>query len=331
MIRKSLSIRKSGGRAPAPGPVLDKEGFCLKLSGSLPVIPTPFHQGEIDFESLLRLFDHLFPELDGCTLCGSSGESVSLSLEERLKLMEFAIRNAPTGKSIVVGLTHTNLNEMAQLARRAEQLGARAGLVPCPYYFPNSFPMVLEFFKALDRSSGLDLVIYDNPLYTKTWLTAQELFRILDACPRVKGVKMTDHNLDKITALKQHGNVAVFSGDDVVAFRSLLLGVDGSMILAPCVFPAPYQEVVRRLKAGKPAEALRVFSEQILPFIHLFGLGDEVSTTKAVFKQVGIFRSDEVRLPLLSSTAERLREVMLAYELCRNHAGARAGTPTLRA
>ncbi len=302
----------------------------MKLSGSLPVIPTPFYEGKIDFESLGKLFDHLFPELDGYTLGGSTGESVSLSLEERLELMEFAVRNTPSGKTLVVGLTHTNLKEMVRLARRAEELGIRAGLVPCPYYFPNSFGMVFEFFKALDRSSGLELVIYDNPVYTKTYLTAAELFAILDACPHVTGVKMTDHNLDKITALKKNRAVAVFSGDDVVAFRSLLLGADGSMIIAPAVFPAAYQEVVRRLQAGEQAVALRIFSERILPFIHLFGLGDEVPNTKALFKRLGIFRSDEVRLPLLPCPPERLREVMLAYELCQAYANSGATTSTKR-
>jgi len=324
MTPKSFFIRKTEPRRFS-------ERSSVNLSGSLPVIPTPFFNGKIDFESLARLFDHLFPELDGCTLCGSTGESVSLSLEERLALMEFAVSNVPRGKAIVFGLTHTNLNEMTRLARRAEELGVRAGLVPCPYYFPNTFPMVLEFFRALDRASGLELVIYDNPIYTKTWLTAEELFAILDACPRIAGVKMTDHNLDKITALKGRRDTAVFSGDDVVAFRSLLLGVDGSMILAPAVFPGPYQEVIRQLQAGDRARALRVFSEQILPFIHLFGLGDEVSTTKAVFKQLGIFRSDEVRLPLLPCSAERLQEVMLAYELCQSYHNARATGPSRRA
>src|SRR5262250_1922464 len=65
------------------------------------------------------------------------------------------------------------------------------GLVPCPYYFPNSFPMVLEFFRALDRASGLELVLYDNPIYTKTWLSADQLLVILDACQHLKSVKLT--------------------------------------------------------------------------------------------------------------------------------------------
>jgi len=291
----------------------------VKLRGSLPVIPTPFFKGKIDYESLLRLFEHLFPHLEGCTLCGSTGEAVSLSLDERLELMQFAARNTPPGKSVVVGLTHTRLEAMVQLARRAEELGIQAGLVPCPFYFPNSFPMVLEFFKALDQSSGLSLVLYDNPLYTKTFLRAEEIDRLLGACRHFEAVKMTDHDLDKITTLKTKGSVVVFSGDDVVAFRSLLLGVDGSMIIAPAVFPEAYQKVVALIRENAASQALKVFSERILPFIHLFGPGDEVSNTKALYKHLGIFRSDEVRLPLLPCSPTRFREVVMAYELCGSY------------
>jgi 4-hydroxy-tetrahydrodipicolinate synthase len=294
----------------------------VKLAGSLPVIPTPFHRGKLDYESLLKLFDHLFPELEGYTLCGSTGESASLSLDERLELMAFAAKHTPPGKNIVVGLTHTNLDDMSRLARRAEELGLAAGLVPCPYYFPNSFPMVLEFFRALDRRVNLSLVLYDNPLYTKTWLRAEEILVLFDTCQHLQALKITDHNLEKIAPVRSR-NIPVFAGDDVVAFRSLLLGVDGSMIIAPGVFPAAFQQVVRTVRQGDWRTALRLFSDQILPFIHLFGIGDEVSTTKALFKHLGIFRSDEVRPPLLPSPPERVKEVLLAYEVCQISSGVR--------
>lgn len=294
----------------------------MKLAGTLPVIPTPFHEGKLDYDSLLKLLDHLFPELEGYTLCGSTGESASLSLDERLELMTFVARNTPPGKTIVTGLTHTSLGEMVRLARRAEELGVAAGLVPCPYYFPNSFPMVLEFFRTLDRSMNLRLVLYDNPIYTKTFLRVEEILTLLDACEHLQAIKITDHDLDKITALKNRG-VTVFCGDDVVAFRSLLLGVDGSMIIAPAVFPSAFQTVVRTIRQGDAKTALRLFSDQILPFIHLFGIGDEVSTTKALFKHLGIFRSDEVRPPLLPSSPQRRKEVLLAYEVCQTAGGVR--------
>lgn len=289
--------------------------MALRISGSLPVIPTPFLNDRIDFDSFSRLLDHLFPELEGYTICGSTGESVSLSTEERIELMRFAARNTPRGKLVVVGLTHTNLAEIIRLARTAEDLGLHGGLVPCPYYFPNSATMVNEFFSVLDRATNLPLVFYDNPIYTKTWLSAEQVLRLVHSCKHVVGVKMTDHALEKIPAIRDAG-VAVYAGDDVTAFRSLLLGVDGSMIIAPAVFPQAYQETVRLLAAGDASGALRVFSETVLPFIHLFGPGDEVQVTKALFRHLGIFRSDELRLPLLRSTPERFKQILLAYDVC---------------
>jgi 4-hydroxy-tetrahydrodipicolinate synthase len=89
------------------------------------------------------------------------------------------------------------------------------------------------------------------------------------------------------------------------------------MIIAPSVLPAAYQETVRLLDAGNTRESLRVFSQGVLPFIHLLGPGDEVSVTKAVFHQLGIFRSDATRLPLLPCTPERVSHVMLGYDLCQ--------------
>jgi 4-hydroxy-tetrahydrodipicolinate synthase len=292
------------------------ETSASAFHGSLPVIPTPFLDNRIDFDSLLRLFEHIFPDLEGCTIAGSTGESVSLSTDERLELMRFCARNKPAGKRIIVGLTHTNLAEMIALARAAQELGLDGGLVPCPYYFPNSFEMVLEFFRELDCRISLPVVFYDNPVYTKTWLSSEQVFQIVDTCRHVVGVKMTDHALDKISSLRKSG-VPVYLGDDITAFRSLLLGATGSMIIAPAVFPAAYQQTIRILEGGQPREALRIFSNSILPFIHLFGPGDEVPITKALYKHLGIFRSGETRLPLLPSTPERLEQVLMAYELCQ--------------
>jgi 4-hydroxy-tetrahydrodipicolinate synthase len=134
---------------------------------------------------------------------------------------------------------------------------------------------------------------------------------------------MTDHDVEKITPLRNAG-VPVFAGEDSTTFRSLLLGVTGSMTIAPSIFPAAYQETVRLVAAGNASEALRVFSQGVLPFIHLLGPGDEMCVTKAVFHHMGIFRSDEIRLSLLRCTPERLSHALLGYDLCQAE-GAIAG------
>ena len=108
--------------------------------------------------------------------------------------------------------------------------------MPCPYYFPNSFEMVLAFYRELDRSTRLPIVFYDNPAYTKTPLSAAEIVQLAESCTHLAGVKMTDHAVDKITAIRKAG-IAVYAGEDSTAFRCLLLGVEGSMIIAPSIFP----------------------------------------------------------------------------------------------
>ena len=110
----------------------------MRLAGSPPVIPTRFYNGKIDFDSLLRLLDHCLPELDGYTSRGALANPRRFGL--RSELIEFATQNTPPGKPVVDGMT--------ELARRTKDLGVTAGLVPCPYYLPKSFSMVLEFFKA---------------------------------------------------------------------------------------------------------------------------------------------------------------------------------------
>src|SRR5262249_22642010 len=102
------------------------------MHGSLPVIPTPFYENRIDYPSLERLLDYIFPQLEGFTLCGSTGEAVSLSLNERIELAKFAVEHTPPGKQVIIGLTHTNLNEMKILAKKLSDVGAAGALVPAP-------------------------------------------------------------------------------------------------------------------------------------------------------------------------------------------------------
>ena len=100
----------------------------VPLAGSLPVIPTPFYEGRIDYESLDRLLAFLQPHLEGYTIGGSTGESVSLTIEERIELTRHVCRNTPADRAVIVGITHTQLDEMVRLALQAVQ---RRGLAQC--------------------------------------------------------------------------------------------------------------------------------------------------------------------------------------------------------
>jgi 4-hydroxy-tetrahydrodipicolinate synthase len=87
------------------------------------------------------------------------------------------------------------------------------------------------------------------------------------------------------------------------------------MMIAPAIFPAAFRETWDLVRAGDLVMALSVFAARILPFVHVFGIGDEIATSKALLEDIGVFTSAELRPPLEPVSPERRMLLRLAYEL----------------
>lgn len=289
-----------------------------KYAGNIPVIPTPFYRGKIDYDSFDRLFDAVGAHLDGYVVCGSTGEAPSMTTEERIAAIAYAAKRVPQEQTLVVGLGHTSLEDAVRIGAAARDQGIASALVPSPYYFPNSIGGIIDFIGKLADRTGLELVFYDNPVTTGTKVTTDDLIAIATAVPAVKAVKMTDHSFEKIRNLKERTALNVFGGDDIICFRSFVAGVDGNMIIAPIIFPEAFKACWEAFRAGRFEESYDIYSRVLLPFISMFGPGDEIPTTKFLFEKLGLFRSGEVRTPLLAPTPIRQQEVWAGYQQGRN-------------
>ncbi|WP_308639506.1 dihydrodipicolinate synthase family protein [Paenibacillus silvisoli] len=285
-----------------------------KLQGNIPVIPTPFLDGAIEFAGFDRLLEKTVDYVDGYVVCGSTGEAPALSTKERIDAIRYVAGKLPADKAAVVGLGHTSIEDAAAIGCAAADAGVRSALLPSPYYFPNSLAMVMDYVGRVAERTGLDIVFYDNPVTTKTYFTADQLIQLSEAVPQVNAIKMTDHNFGKIRELKKLTALTVFGGDDIICFRSFEAGVDGSMIIAPIIYPSAFRDCWDAYRGGQVELSFRIYCEVLLPFISMFGPGDEIPTTKALFKHLGIFASAETRSPLLPSDAARVQEVLLGYE-----------------
>lgn len=226
------------------------------------------------------------------------------------------MRHTPADKTVVLGITHTEVNTAIELARHGEALGVHGFLVPSPYYFPNTKRGVYDYLKLIDAHVHTDMIFYDNPYTTKTFWTAAELTELANGLEHLCGIKVTDHAIEKIAWLKAHTDLGVFCGDDAVLYRSLLLGADGCMVIAPAVCPRAFRETWQLLKGGQTHESYNLFSRKVLPFIHMFGIGNEIAATKALYKHLGLFSSDEVRPPLERCDDTWREQLILAYETC---------------
>lgn len=295
----------------------------MSVTGVLPVIPTPFSGGQFDRESFERWLDHAIASLDGYTLLGSTGEAPSLTVEERMEICELALACTPSEKAVVVGITHTSVDDAIRLARHAQARGAKGVLCAAPFYFVNSPGGLYDFFARIDHALEIDLIVYDNPAATKTLLRPEWVVSWSERLEHLRTVKLTDHDLSKIDYWHAAG-LKVLGGDDPILFRFLAAGVDGVMMIAPAIFPESFRAVYDLVEAGNLEAALAIFAREILPFSHVFGIGDEIATTKAILAECGIYSSAELLSPLEPVAPARVELLRMAYELCRAAALERA-------
>jgi 4-hydroxy-tetrahydrodipicolinate synthase len=287
----------------------------MSVVGVLPVIPTPFRDGRVDEPSLRAMIERMLPSVDGYTLAGSTGESPSMTLEERLSVIERALAFTPTDKTVIVGINHTCQADAIRLAQHAQGLGAAGVLCPAPFYYPIGHDGALRYLEGIDRALEIELVLYDNPVTTKLLLDARTVVAWSERLEHLRSVKLTDHDLSKV-AIWHDAGLSVLAGDDGILFRYLAEGVDGVMVIAPVVFPEAFATTWARVRAGDLEGAQRVFADEIEPFLHVFGVGDEIATTKATLADLGVIASDELRPPLLESSPGRRALLRRAYDLC---------------
>jgi len=293
----------------------------MPIEGILPVIPTPFLDGEFDGPSFQRLLEHMLPSVDGYTLLGSTGEAPSLPVAERRRIAELALAMTPADKRVIVGVSHTCARDSVELALHAQEHGAAGILCAAPYYYANTPDGVFAHLAQIDAAISIDLIFYDNPLATKTKLSSSDVLAWADRLEHMSAVKLTDHDLGKVADWQQRG-LSVLAGDDVIFLRYLAAGVDGAMVIAPALFPEAFRSIWELIQAGSVQEALALAGRRILPFLHVFGVGDEIATTKALLAHIGVFASEELLSPLRPVSAARRLLLHEAYAACQG-----AGTP----
>jgi 4-hydroxy-tetrahydrodipicolinate synthase len=296
------------------------------IEGLLPVIPTPFLDGRFDEGSLGRFLDHFLPWLDGYTLLGSTGEAPSLPTQERMRIAEVAMARTPPGKTVVIGVSHTSLADSIALARHATSVGAQGVLCAAPYYFANTADGVLRYLRGLDEALDIELVLYDNPAPTGFRMPAHVVCDWANQLAHLHTVKLTDHDLGKIPLWHEAG-LKVLAGDDPIAFRFLAAGADGAMMIAPCIFPEAFRTVWDLVRSGDVNGGYEVFAARILPLIHVYGIGDEIATSKSVLQEMGLFSSAEVLPPLEPAAPDRSALVRLGYRIADRARPGSAGQP----
>lgn len=276
-----------------------------KFKGTGVAIVTPFKEDRsVDYASLERLIEHLISGgIDYLVVNGTTGESVTLSRQEKLDVLAFAIKTNNSRVPLVFGLGGNNTQDIIDCLNTYDFTGVDAILSVSPFYNKPSQEGIYQHYKAIAAICPLPIILYNVPARTGSHMEAETVLRLANDCKNVIGVKEASgviFNSMKIIRNKPEGFL-VISGDDILNLPIIASGGDGIISVIANAFPKDYSEMVKAALIGnfKTAQQLHY---KYFDMVHYMFVDGNPPGIKATLKILGIC-GDTVRLPLVNVTS----------------------------
>ena len=272
------------------------------LGEVLTAIVTPFKaDGEVDYDAFRALAEHLVEHgSDGLVVSGTTGESPTLTDEERLELLRAAVDAVGDRASIVAGTGTYSTAHSIHLTEEAHEAGADAFLVVTPYYNKPPPRGIVEHFKAIAAVSDRPVIVYNIPGRVVINIEPETMAQ-LAAIENVKAVKQANADLEQARRIVEL-DLDLYAGDDDLILPFLELGGVGGVCVHTHVAGPQVKQMIRRYRAGDVEEARRIETE-LRPALDLLGVAPNPIAIKAALRLLG----HEVgghRLPLVEATGE---------------------------
>jgi 4-hydroxy-tetrahydrodipicolinate synthase len=283
----------------------------------LTAMVTPFAaDGSVDLDLAVRLAVHLVDHgSDGLVLCGTTGESPTLSWQEQHELFR-AVRSALGGRARLLAGSGSNCTaEAVEATAEAARLGADGALVVVPYYNrPPQEGLEAHFRAVAAAADELPLMLYNIPGRTGCSLAPETTARLLDL-PGIVSFKAASGSTEEVSQLRAlcGDRLAIYSGDDVLTLPMLAVGAVGVVSVASHLVGAEIQALVQAFLAGDTATALQLHQRLLPLFKGLFCTTNPIPV-KAALELTG-WPVGAPRLPLVSADSDvrqRLSSILAA-------------------
>jgi 4-hydroxy-tetrahydrodipicolinate synthase len=282
------------------------------LGEILTAIVTPFRaDGAVDLERFRALASHLVENgSDGLVVTGTTGESPTLSDDERLALYEAAVDEVGDRATVVAGTGTYSTEHSVHLTRRAHELGVDGFLIVTPYYNKPPVRGIFEHFKAIASESDRPLVVYNIPGRVVLNLETDAIARLAEI-PTVRAVKQANPDIGQARAIVELG-LDLYAGDDDIVFPFLEVGGLGGVCVHTHVVGPQVREMVRLFRAGD-ADAARELDAELRPSIDLLRVAPNPIAIKAALNLLG-HEVGGLRLPLVEADEDERAAVRSCLE-----------------
>ena len=280
-------------------------------NGVYPALTTKFTASDtLDFKLFEKnLNAQLDAGVDGVILGGSLGEASVLTSEEKYDLLKFTVEKVGGKVPVVMNIAEGRTSDAVKLAQESEKLGAKGLMMLPPMRYKSDHRETVTFFKTIARATPLPLMIYNNPIDYKIEVTL-EMFDELVEMPTINAVKESTRDVSNVTRMiNRFGDrFKILCGVDPLAMEAMLMGAHGWVAGLVCAFPAETVAIYRLIKAGRTAEALKIY-RWFLPILELDIHAKLVQYIKLAEAETGI-GSENVRAPRLTLVGEERTRVL---------------------
>jgi len=271
--------------------------------------------GALDEPALRGLCERLIDGGVSLVPCGTTGETPTLNVEERARVVEIAVETAAGRAPVIVGTGSNNTAATVASTRAAAAQGADGALVVTPYYNKPPQGALLQHFTRVADEGGLPVVLYNVPGRTGCALAADTILELAEH-PQIVGIKEASADLDLFQTLLNESpdDFSILSGDDAWTAPVMLLGAHGVVSVAANVVPRAISALVSSAGRGD-IERTRYLQGGLLPLFRALFCTTNPIPVKRAAELLGHARRD-LRLPLTaeSMTSSMVSELQRALE-----------------
>jgi 4-hydroxy-tetrahydrodipicolinate synthase len=272
-----------------------------KLAGTGVAIITPFRKdGSVDFKSLGKLLEHLIKGgVDYIVALGTTGESVTLSKDEKKAVVNSVIESVGGRIPIVVGVGGNNTQEILDSLNYGDFNNIDAILSVSPYYNKPSQQGIYEHFKTIAGISPVPVILYNVPGRTGSNIAGETTVRLANEFCNIVAIKEASGNMAQIMHILKYkpADFLVISGDDLITLPMMSMGAVGAISVIANAFPAEFSQMVNFARHGNFAKAANLQFKLLDMMIAIFEEGSP-SGVKATLDILKV-SPNNLRLPLV--------------------------------
>lgn len=261
----------------------------FRPGGVNPALITPFTRDDgVDEEALRNLLRFVRPHVDGVVPCGTTGEFVYLSHDERRRVLEICIDEVAGEIPVIAGTGAASTRESIELGRHAVEAGATACLVVTPYYLHPSDKGIFQHFYEVAKAVDLPIILYNIPQTVDAYLPRQVL-EDLSEIDNIVGLKDSSGDLPYMMEVLEmtQGRLEILVGHDEVVLPALAAGCSGMILASAQIFPEVWQDVLRKVREGD-VEGARRSQREVQKLARIFVRYGGGVAVKAALNMMGV-------------------------------------------